>query len=127
MPYVDGFVLPVPVKNIAAYKKLAKKASKIWLEHGALEYRECIGDDLNVNFGLPFPKVAKAKPNETVVIAWIVYKNKAQRNRVNARVMADPRLSQMCDPSKLPFDCKRMAYGGFKVLVEATVRGSSSR
>lgn len=118
MSYVDGFVLPVPKKNIPAYRRLAQKAAKIWKEHGALEYRECVGDDLAVKFGLPFPRTIKVKPSETVVFSWIVYKSRAQRDRVNAKVMKDPRLATMCDPKNMPFDCKRMSWGGFKVLVQ---------
>ncbi|MBI2924091.1 MAG: DUF1428 domain-containing protein [Verrucomicrobia bacterium] len=119
MHYVDGFVLPVPKKNLAAYRRLARKASIIWREHGALEYRECAGDDLAVKCGVPFPKQMKVKPGETVVFAWIVYKSRAHRDRVNAKVMKDPRIASMCDPKAMPFDCTRMVYGGFKVLVEA--------
>jgi uncharacterized protein YbaA (DUF1428 family) len=115
--YVDGFVLPVPKKNIATYTRMAKKASRIWKEHGALDYRECIGDDLNVPMGLPFPKGIKTKPSETVVFAYIVYKSKAHRDKVNAAVMKDPRVHEMCDPENMPFDCKRMLYGGFKTIV----------
>jgi uncharacterized protein YbaA (DUF1428 family) len=117
MAYVDGFVLPVPKKNIAAYRRLARKAAKIWREYGAIDYRECVGDDLAVKMGVPFPKLAKLKPGETVVFAWITYKSKAHRDRVNAKVMKDPRLASM-DPKSMPFDCERMAWGGFKVLVE---------
>jgi uncharacterized protein YbaA (DUF1428 family) len=119
MKYVDGFVLPVPKKNLKAYRRMAHKASKVWQDHGALEYRECAGDDLGVKFGVPFPKQMKVKPGETVVFAWIVYKSRAHRDKVNARVMKDPRIGGMCDPKDMPFDCKRMVYGGFKVLVEA--------
>ncbi len=119
MPYVDGFVLPVPKKNLQAYGRLARKAGKIWREHGALEYRECVGDDLNVKFALPFPKMVKPKPGETIVFSWIVYKSRAHRDRINAKVMKDPRLANMCDPKSMPFDCKRMACGGFKILVSA--------
>ncbi len=120
MKYVDGFLLPVPKKNINAYRRMAKAASKIFREHGALEYRECVGDDLNVKMALPFPRVIKIKPGETVVFSWIVYKSRAHRDRVNAAVMKDPRMLQMCpDPKKMPFDIKRTMYGGFKVLVEA--------
>lgn len=119
MAYVDGFVISMPKKNLAAYKKLAKMAGKIWREYGALEYRECIGDDLAVSMGIPFPKLVKTKPSETVVFSWIVYKSKAERNRVNAKVMKDPRMAGMCDPKNMPFDVKRMTYGGFKVLVDA--------
>src|SRR5215212_2585624 len=113
MKYVDGFVLPVPKKNLAAYRRMAQKASKVWREHGALEYRECVGDDLKVKMGVPFPKLARARPGETVVLAYIVYKSRAHRDQVTARVMKDPRLANMCDPKNMPFDFKRMSYGGF--------------
>ena len=119
MRYVDGFVLPVPKKNLQAYRRLARKASGIWREHGALEYRECVGDDLNVKMGVPFTRRIKLKPGETVVFSWIVYKSRAHRDRVNAKVMKDPRVTSMCDPKDMPFDVKRMVYGGFKVLVDA--------
>jgi len=114
--YVDGFLLPVPKKNLQAYKKIAAGAGKIWREYGALEYRECVGDDLDPKFGLAFPKQMKIKPGETVVFSWIVYKSKAQRDRVNAKVMKDPRMKMEGTP--MPFDLKRMAYGGFEVLVD---------
>ena len=119
MRYIDGFVLPVPKKNLTAYRRLAERSGKIWREHGALEYRECVGDDLLVKMGLPFPRLAKVKKNETVVFAWIVYRSRAHRDRVNAKVMKDPRIHALCDPKDMPFDCKRMTYGGFKVMVEA--------
>ena len=119
MKYVDGFVLPVPRKSLRAYRRLAQKASKSWKELGALEYRECAGDASNVKMGVPFPQKLTIKPGETVVFAYIVYRSRAHRDRVNATVMSDPRVEQMCDPKNLPFDCKRMLYGGFKVLVEA--------
>ncbi len=118
MPYVDGFVLPVPKKHLDAYRRIAQKAGKIWREHGALEYRECVGDDLEVKFGVPFTRTAKAKPDETVCFSWIVYKSRAHRDRVNAKVMKDPRLAAMMDPKAMPFDMKRMAYGGFKTIVD---------
>lgn len=118
--YVDGFVLPVLKKNINAYRRIAQKASEVWLDHGALDYRECTGDDLNVKWGVRFPKLAKTKPGETVVFAWITYKSKAHRDKVNAKVMKDPRLK--CDMASMPFDCKRMAYGGFKTIVQAKAR-----
>jgi uncharacterized protein YbaA (DUF1428 family) len=117
--YVDGFVLPVPKKNMAAYRRLAKKASKIWHEHGALDYCECVGDDLNVKFGLPFPKGIRIKQGETVMFSYIVYKSRAHRDAVNAKVMKDPRIAAMCDPKDMPFDCARMLCGGFKAIVEA--------
>lgn len=116
--YVDGFVLPVPKKNLASYRRMAQKASKIWKEHGALEYRECAGDDLDVKVGLPFLRGIKTKPGETVVFAYIVYKSRAHRDKVNAAVMKDPRIHAMCDPKNLPFDDKRMLYGGFTTIVE---------
>jgi len=118
MLYVDGFVLPVPKKNLKAYAKMAGLAGKIWKEHGALEYRECVGEDLNQKMGLPFPKYCKLKSGETVVFAWIVYKSRAHRDRVNAKVMKDPRLTESMQGKKMPFDMKRMAYGGFEVLVD---------
>jgi uncharacterized protein YbaA (DUF1428 family) len=116
MHYVDGFVIPVPKKKVQAYRRIALKAGKIWREHGALEVRECVGDDLAVKGLVPFPRRLKLKPGETVVFSWIVYKSRAHRDRVNARVMKDPRLAGM-DPTTVPFDIKRMLYGGFKVLV----------
>jgi len=119
MNYVDGFVLPVPKKNLAAYRRMATKASKIWREHGALEYCECIGDDLAVKFGMPFPKGIQTKPGETVVFAYIVYKSRAHRDKVNANVMKDPRIANLCDPKDMPFDCQRMLYGGFQTMVAA--------
>jgi uncharacterized protein YbaA (DUF1428 family) len=117
--YVDGFVVPIPKKKLDVYRSMARKAAKIWKEHGALEYRECVGDDLKVKVGLPFPKGIKLKPNETVVFAWIVYKSKTHRDHVNAKVMKDPRLQDCGDPANMPFDCSRMLYGGFKVIVES--------
>ena len=119
MRYVDGYVLPVPKKNLAAYRRMAHQAGTIWREHGALEYRECVGDDLKVKFGVPFSRLAKPKPGEMVVFAWIVFKSRAHRDRVNAKVMKDPRLANMGDERSMPFDCTRMAWGGFKMLVDA--------
>jgi uncharacterized protein YbaA (DUF1428 family) len=118
MPYVDGFVLAVPKKNLKAYARLAQKAGKIWKEHGALEFHECAGDDLKTKCGIPFPKLIKAKPNETVMFSWIVFKSRKDRDRVNAKVMKDPRLAGMMDPGEMPFDVKRMAYGGFESIVD---------
>jgi uncharacterized protein YbaA (DUF1428 family) len=117
--YVDGYVLPVPKKNLRTYRRIAQQAGKIWREHGALEYRECMGEDLKVKWGVPFPKQIKLKPGETVVFSWIVFKSRADRDRVNARVIKDPRLAAMMDASSMPFDCKRMVYGGFEVMVDA--------
>ena len=119
MKYVDGYVLPVPKKNLQTYRRMAQKAGKIWREHGALDYKECAGDDLKVKWGVPFPRSMKTKPAETVVFAYIVFKSRAHRDRVNAKVMKDPRLAASMDNSAMPFDCKRMVYGGFKVLVDA--------
>jgi uncharacterized protein YbaA (DUF1428 family) len=115
--YIDGFVVPVPKSKLKAYLKIARKAAKIWREYGALDYKECVGDDLNVSFGMPFPNGIRLKPKETVVFSWIVYKSKAHRSRVGKQIMADPRMAAMCDPKNTPFDVKRMLYGGFKVAV----------
>lgn len=117
MPYVDGYVLAVPKKNLPVYRRMAQKAGRIFREHGALEYRECAGDDLEVKSGIPFSRSVRLKPGETVVFAWILFKSRAHRDRVNTRVMTDPRLAKMMDPKSMPFDHKRMIYGGFKVLV----------
>jgi uncharacterized protein YbaA (DUF1428 family) len=118
MHYVDGFLLPVPKKNLRLYRRIAQKAGKIWREYGALDYKECVGDDLKAKFGVSFLRTIKLKPGETVVFSWIVYKSRAHRDRVNAKVMKDPRLAKMMDPKKMPFEVKRMAYGGFKILVD---------
>jgi uncharacterized protein YbaA (DUF1428 family) len=115
--YVDGFVIPVPKRKLKAYFLLAKKASKIWREYGALDYKECVGDDLKADFALPFPRGIRTKSGETVVFSYIVYKSRAHRDKVNAKIMQDPRIAGMCDPQDMPFDCKRMLYGGFKVMV----------
>jgi uncharacterized protein YbaA (DUF1428 family) len=119
MSYVDGFVLVVPKKKLAIYKSMARKAGKVWRDHGALDYRECVGDDLKVKMGISFTKLAKIKPGEIVVFSYIVYKSRAHRDKVNAKVMADPRLHGPGMPKEMPFDMKRMAYGGFKTLVAA--------
>ena len=115
--YVDGYVLPVPKKNLAAYFRMAKQAAKVWREHGALDYRECVGEDLAVKFGATFPRGIRIKKGETVVFAWIEYKSRVARDRVNAKVMADPRIAAMCDPKNSPFDAARMLVGGFEVVV----------
>jgi len=119
MSYVDGFVVPVPRKNLPAYRRMAKKAGKDWREHGAVEYKEWISDDVKVGKLTSFPRSVKLKPGETVVFAYIVYKSRAQRDRVNAKVMNDPRLAEMMDPKSMPFDGKRLIYGGFKILITA--------
>ena len=118
MPYVDGYAFPVPTKNTQAYRRLAQKAGKIFREHGALEYRECMGDDLNVKFGVRFPRAVRVKRGETVWFSWIVFKSRAHRDRVNAKVMKDPRLAAVVDPKGMPFDFRRMVYGGFKLVVD---------
>ena len=119
MPYVDGFIVAVPKKNLAAYVRMAKKVGKVWREHGALDYREWIAEDVKVGKRTSFPRAVKLKPGETVVFAWITYKSRAQRDRINAKVIADPRLKSMMDPKAMPFDGKRMIYGGFESLVKA--------
>lgn len=117
MNYVDGFVVPVPKKNLAAYRRMAQKAGKVWMEFGALEYVECVADDVKPGKTTSFPQSVKLKPDETVVFSYIVYKSRAQRDRIMAKVMKDPRLAPMMNPKTMPFDGKRMFYGGFKVLV----------
>jgi uncharacterized protein YbaA (DUF1428 family) len=119
MSYVDGFVVPVPKKNLPAYRRMAQKAGKVWREHGALEYIEAVADDVEPGKHTSFPQSVKLKKGEVVVFAYIVYKSRAQRDRVNAKVMKDKRLAPMMDPKTLPFDAKRMFWGGFKTLVEA--------
>ena len=118
MPYVDGFVIPMPRKNLPAYRRMARAAGKVWKEHGALEYRECAGDDVKTKFGMPFPKLAKAKAGEMVLFSWIVYRSKAHRDAVNRKVMADPRIAKMMQGKQMPFDVKRMSYGGFRTIVD---------
>lgn len=112
MPYVDGYVLPVPRKNLQAYRRMAAKAGRVWRDHGALEYRECVGDDLKVKLGTSFPRLTRVKRGETVVFSWIVFRSRAHRDAVNAEVMKDPRLAKMMGPKAMPFDAKRMVYGG---------------
>lgn len=117
MPYVDGFVIPVPKKKLAAYRSMARKASKVWRDHGALDYKECVADDVKMGKWTSFPRSVKKKPNETVIFSYIVYKSRAHRDKVNAKVMKDKRITGMMDPKAMPFDAKRMIYGGFKVIV----------
>ena len=118
MAYVDGLVVPVPKKKLAAYRAMARKAGRIWREHGALQVRECVADDVKWGKLTSFPRSVKQKPGETVVFSYIVYRSRAQRDRVVARVMKDKRLASMMDPASMPFDGKRMIYGGFKTLVD---------
>ena len=119
MVYVDGFIVPVPKKNLKAYRAMAKKAGKVWREHGALDYKECLADDVKKGKWTSFPRSVKMKPSETVIFSYIVYKSRKDRDRCLAAVMKDKRLADMMDPKKMPFDAKRMIYGGFKTIVEA--------
>jgi uncharacterized protein YbaA (DUF1428 family) len=118
MPYVDGFIVPVPRRKLDAYRSMARKAGKIWREHGALEFRECAADDVKPGKVTSFPQSVKLKPGEIVMFSWIVFKSRADRDRVNKKVMKDKRLANMMDPKAMPFDAKRMIYGGFKVMVD---------
>ena len=118
MSYVDGFIVPVPKKNLEAYRAMARKSGKIWREHGALDYKECIADDVKKGKWTSFPRSVKLKSSEAVWFSWIVYKNRKHRDRVLAKVMKDKRLASMMDPKQMPFDGKRMIYGGFKVMVD---------
>jgi uncharacterized protein YbaA (DUF1428 family) len=115
--YVDGFLLTVPKRKLPQYRRIARRAGRIWREHGALEYRECIGDDLKTKMGTSFPKVVRLKGGETVVFSWIVYRSRADRDRVNRKVMSDPRMAKMIK-EPMPFDLERMSYGGFKAIVD---------
>jgi uncharacterized protein YbaA (DUF1428 family) len=116
--YIDGFVVPVQKKNLPAYRRLAQLAGKVWREYGALEYVECVADDVKLGKHTSFPQSVKLKPDEIVVLSWIVYKSRKQRDSVSAKVMKDPRLAKMMDPKAMPFDGKRMFWGGFKTLVQ---------
>ena len=118
MPYVDGFVVPVPKKNLKAYLAMARKAAKVWKDHGALDYKECVADDVKVGKWTSFPRSVKLKKGETVLFSYIVYKSRRDRDKCIAKVMKDKRLADMMDPKKMPFDAKRMVYGGFKVTVD---------
>ncbi|MBZ0139023.1 MAG: DUF1428 domain-containing protein [Pseudorhodoplanes sp.] len=118
MAYVDGFVVPVPKKALAAYRAMARKAGKVWRDHGAFEFRECVADDVKKGKWTSFPRSVKLKPNETVVFSYIVYKSRKQRDRILAKVMKDPRLAKMMKPDAMPFDGKRMIWGGFRTIVE---------
>ena len=118
MKYIDGFIVPVPKKNLPAYRRMAQKSGKVWREHGALEVRECIADDVKVGKLTSFPRSVKLKAGETVVFSWIVYKSRAHRDRVNAKAMKDPRLAKMMDLKAMPFDGKRLIYGGFKTFID---------
>jgi uncharacterized protein YbaA (DUF1428 family) len=118
MAYVDGYLLPVPKKNLKAYTVMARKAGKIWMEHGALDYKECVGEDLDVKWGPGFKRTLKPKAGELVVFSYVVFKSRAHRDRVNDKVMKDPRLASMMDPKNSPMDPKRIVYGGFETIVD---------
>jgi uncharacterized protein YbaA (DUF1428 family) len=118
MAYVDGFIVPVPKKKVAAYRSMARKAGKVWREYGAVEFRECVADDVKVGKWTSFPRAVKLKPSETVMFSYIAYKSRAHRDSVLAKVMKDKRIAKMMSTKDIPFDAKRMIYGGFKVLVE---------
>ena len=118
MAYVDGFVLPVPKKNLAAYRRMARKAGKVWMEHGALQFRECVAEDVKPGKLTSFPQSVKLKPGETVFFSYIVYKSRRDRDRVNKKVMSDKRITGSMDPKSMPFDARRMIYGGFRILVD---------
>ncbi len=119
MQYVDGFIVPVPKKKLSAYRTMAAKACKVWLDHGALDYRECVAEDVKVGKITSFPRSVKLRTGETVVFAWITYKSRKHRDAVMAKVMKDPRLAAMMNPKKMPFDGKRMIFGGFDTIVTA--------
>lgn len=118
MRYLDGFLVPVPKKNLTTYRRIAREAGKIWRELGALQYVESVGDDLRVKFGAPFTKTVKLKPGETILFSFILYKSRAHRDRVNALVMKDPRMAKMMEKLPMPFELKRMVYGGFNLLID---------
>lgn len=118
MAYVDGFLLAVPARKLAAYRRMSAKAGKVWREHGALEYRECVGDDVQVKWGTSFPKRVKPKRGEVIVFSWIVYRSRAHRDRILPKIMQDKRLANTMNAKDMPFDMKRMSYGGFKVIVD---------
>lgn len=115
--YVDGFVIPIPKANIEKYREMASKAAEVWMDHGALDYYECVGDDMVVQDMVSFPEMVKANDDETVVFSWITFESKAHRDKVNAAVMQDPRMTAMMEEGDHPFDYHKMAYGGFKTLV----------
>ena len=117
--YVDGFVVPVPTAKLDEYRRIARKAGKVWMEHGALQYWECVGDDVKPGKVTSFPQAVKLKDDETVVFSWIVYNSREERDAINKKVMEDPRMKDMMDPKTLPFDGLRMFWGGFKTIVEA--------
>ena len=116
--YVDGFVIPIPRRNLQKYRRIARRAGIVWMEYGAIEFRECVGDDLDIAGVVSFRKLLRLKPSETAIFSWITYRSKADRKKVNARVMKDPRIQRMMDPKDNPFDVRRMTYGGFRAIVD---------
>ena len=116
--YVDGFVIPVPNGKLEDYQRMAEACGKIWMEHGALGFMECVGEDMDIKDVLPFPRLVQARPDETVLFSWIVFASREHRDEVNAKVLADPRMNALCDPDNLPFECQRMSYGGFRTIVD---------
>ena len=118
MPYVDGFLIPVPKRNRDRYRKISTQSGKVWMDHGALGYHECVADDVKPGKLTSFPQGVKLKAGEAVVFSWIVYKSRKDRDRINAKVMADPRLADMMNPKAMPFDSKRMVFGGFRMVVD---------
>lgn len=127
MNYVDGYLLPVPRRNLKEYTAMARLAGAVWREHGALDYKECVGDDLAIPGFTRFTKAAGAARTDCVIFAFVVFKSKAHRDAVNKRVMADPRIKEMCEMQKMPFDCRKMAYGGFRVIVDAAPKRAAAR
>lgn len=118
MPYVDGFIVPVPGKNMDAYLEMSRQCAKVWREYGAIQYRECVADDVKVGVHTSFPQAVKLEDGEVVVFSWIVYPSKEVRDSCNEKVMSDPRMKDMMDPAKMPFDGKRLIYGGFEMLID---------
>jgi uncharacterized protein YbaA (DUF1428 family) len=118
MPYVDGFIVPVPKKNVDTYREVARKCGAIWREHGALQFRECIADDVKPGKLTSFPQSVNLEPDETIVFSWITFESRARRDEINDKVMKDPRMADMMNPATMPFDGKRMIYGGFEVFVD---------
>jgi uncharacterized protein YbaA (DUF1428 family) len=125
--YVDGFVVPVPLRNLDAYRRMAEQAGKIWMEHGALQYWECIGDDVKAGKVTSFPQSVQLKEDEIVVFAWILYDSREHRDSINAKVMEDPRMKDMMDPKSMPFDGMRMFWGGFKSVLELSSSSVAAR
>lgn len=127
MSYVDGFLLPIPKKHVKAYTRIARLAGTLWLEHGALEYLECVGDDLAIKGCVPMTKAARCKKGETVFFSYIVYRSRAHRDAVNRKVMKDPRMHLLMQPGAIPFDMQRIHYGGFKPLVDLRAKRKKAK